>query len=152
MDKKRLKPREMTVANVRYFVQGYPEETVHGLQQILMAFGVAPKMERILWATLKKAHIYRTADAERKRELFIKLKHKRSGVDREVVDYDALDRAPVTIVGICPRCDGTVRGTTIASCETKLSGRVFYKECEDCIYYSETFKIDNKYREVEGGT
>jgi len=55
------------------------------------------------------------------------------------------------VVGICPRCSSKVVGGPQPKCETKASGRVFFKECSACTYYVEIFKRGNKHREVEGG-
>jgi hypothetical protein len=76
MDKKRLEPREMTVRNVWEFIKGYDEKHVHALQQILMAFGAAPKMERILWALLKKEYIRRKEYAEEENARFLAQQEK----------------------------------------------------------------------------
>jgi hypothetical protein len=64
MDKKRLEPRELKVRTVWDFIQGYDENHIHTLQQVLMAFGQAPKLERILWALLKREYLRRKTAAE----------------------------------------------------------------------------------------
>lgn len=55
------------------------------------------------------------------------------------------------IVGICPRCGSPVHGEGLPRCELQKSGRVFYKECLTCTYYSELFRRGNEYIEIEGG-
>jgi hypothetical protein len=57
----------------------------------------------------------------------------------------------LTVVGFCPQCKSVVKGEPMPGCESKSSGRVFYKECTACKYYSEIFKKRNKHYEVEGG-
>lgn len=50
----------------------------------------------------------------------------------------------------CPRCGGVVRGMLIPWCEFEKSGRRFYRECDDCSFYCETFVIDDKVEYREG--
>lgn len=57
---------------------------------------------------------------------------------------------PLTVIGIC-ECGGRIMGEPLQSCETKRSGRVFYKECSSCSYYAEVVKKGNKFTELEGG-
>jgi hypothetical protein len=61
---------------------------------------------------------------------------------------------PMPIVGICPLCGEAVTGEVQPSCEQSNTGRLFYKECSVCPYYSELFKkrIRSKdYLREEGG-
>lgn len=55
------------------------------------------------------------------------------------------------VVGMCPRCSNIVRGMPLPSCESKKSGRVFYKECAGCSYYSEVIMDRTMYKELEEG-
>jgi hypothetical protein len=59
---------------------------------------------------------------------------------------------PNVIVGVCPKCGDRLRGAPLRSCETAATGRVFYKVCSGCTYYSELFKNlkTNELREIEG--
>jgi hypothetical protein len=56
-----------------------------------------------------------------------------------------------TVIGFCPKCGSNLMGVPIPNCETEKSGRVFYKECSACSYYSEIFLRRNKHYEMEGG-
>jgi hypothetical protein len=61
-------------------------------------------------------------------------------------------QAPLKIVvDMCPRCGSKMVGEPLSMCESKESGRVFYKECTACTYYAEIFKKRNKYIKSEGG-
>jgi hypothetical protein len=160
MDKNRLEPREMTVKNVKKFVGGYPEDTVHALQQMLMAFGVHPKMERILWATLKKEHLKRKEHSEKNippaREDFGKLSaEKQAEVKKNCAEREkeqALEQEmEMPVIGLCPVCEGALHGQVIPKCEQKKSGRIFYKECQSCTYYAEMFRKGTELSQVEGG-
>lgn len=56
-----------------------------------------------------------------------------------------------TVVGICKRCGSELVGFPIPRCERKKSGRIFYKECSQCSYYSEIIRKGENFKEVEGG-
>jgi hypothetical protein len=179
MDKKRLPPKEMTVKNVHQFIIGYSEDQIHGLQQMLLHFGVNPKMERILWALLKKEYLKRKAGAEEIeadyrsrqekdpdaplvegteknrdcREHRRKKREEKARKENPGNRYSkSFEEKPLPfIVGLCPKCGSIMKGTPMSSCEKARSGRHFYHECQTCTYYKEVFKRRNKFREVEGG-
>ena len=51
---------------------------------------------------------------------------------------------PKVVIGFCPSCNSQLVGTPLKGCETKKTGRYFYKECSSCSYYAEIFKSGNK--------
>jgi len=53
--------------------------------------------------------------------------------------------------GVCTRCGGEVKGQFLPACEHKKTGRIYLKICDDCSYYAEGFRIDEKLIEIEGG-
>jgi hypothetical protein len=266
MDNRR--PKKMAglkVREVKDFIRAYSEEQVHGVQQILGWFGESPKLERILFALLKKNHLIAKAHAEKwqreyhirtqidpqdsdidvpptgieddlqyvrdlregivergnrhgevlalltdewtrtvratlkvhsaddipkageikdlvsngklkealdiAEELMITLKSKTVDLKRKRCgDTDAMisteKKEPVKprftepeklpfVVGVCPKCDSMLGGLPLPSCETKKTGRVFYKECSSCEYYAEVWKKTKQkrttYYQEEGG-
>jgi len=57
---------------------------------------------------------------------------------------------PPQLVGICPRCGGYLLGGATPNCESAKTGRLYYKICADCPYYSELFMKNDKLEEIEG--
>ena len=62
---------------------------------------------------------------------------------REVIPTDPL--------GKCPRCNDWIAGLRLPGCEARKTGRLYYKECRKCTYYSEIFKRKGQLVEIEGG-
>jgi len=141
--------KDRTVKNVRLFIGGMDEQSRYAIQQFLEWFEVDRKLERIVWASLKKKELQRKKQAEkltrrrRTGEFGYYVLPKDKGVPTEP--------SPLTVIGSC-KCGGLMTGEPLPGCETKLTGRVFYKECDSCSYYSELFKKGNIYEEIEGGT
>lgn len=55
---------------------------------------------------------------------------------------------PHMVVGVCPDCSSQLLGMPVPSCETAATGRIFYAECDHCIYIRETFQnSDETFRE-----
>ena len=174
MDPRRLKPEKMTVKAVGEFIHGYHLDIIHGLQQILLWFGQAPKLERILWAYLKKEHIRSTKIAE---AMAVEYRRKEyHGFDSETplpvpseelytpdlqtvateketgeLEYEIVQRPLKQVVDICPKCGKKMVGEPVPHCETVKTKRVFYKECASCTYYVEIYKLRSKYIAREGG-
>ncbi len=173
MDKNKIKTRSLTVANVKQAMKPYGDDEMHTMSQVLQMFGVAPKLERIIWALLKKDHLRRKRVAE-------ETTYGAGGYDPEDVDNKHLRRdrkatklagsakptvkppeeivePPVleTVVGICNKCGGNLVGTPIPGCSKIKKQPVFYKECVTCATYSEIWKEETrnkvKHYEVEGG-
>jgi hypothetical protein len=150
--------KERTVKNIKRYIGSFDMSTRYAIQQFLSWFDVDRKLERVVWAILKKSEIVRARQAKevsRKNRILEKM-DQGSPVSREeresVIPELATDVGPV--VGSCPRCGSNVRGMIGGTCG-KHAGNfgklTFYKECTACSYYSEIFKKRNKYIEVEGG-
>lgn len=54
------------------------------------------------------------------------------------------------VIGFCPDCGGLLGGLFISPCETKKTGRYFYRECSECSHFVEMLKHGDKYTEVKG--
>lgn len=160
MDPKRVPIRKMTVKAVRQFVEPIEESHLASIQQVLMWFGVSPKLERILWATRKKNFIKRQRYDESVEGLDLE-DIKPTGVtpkkapppDPAGNEYELPELTMVC--GMCKRCGGTLVGISPRGCEKAKKQSVFYKECRTCTYYAQVWK--NKVREkvtyfeTEGG-
>jgi hypothetical protein len=72
-------------------------------------------------------------------KLGTKVQSKVSVPRGKIVEPDPLQNT----VGECPKCGGVVRGKSLPRCETSATGRVYYTECDDCVYYTEYF-LDDK--------
>ena len=169
----RLKVQEMTVKNVKKVLHPYNNQCITECQQLLGFFGVSPRLERILWAYVHKIDLRLKKWAEEQT-------YGEQGYDGET-GHDHLEgesgkmqrtvpsqrSAPkpqkkileppklTTVVGICPRCNGVLVGTTLPTCSKHKKNSVYYKECNACTYYSQVW-IEQKrnkttYYEEEGG-
>ena len=149
--------RLRTVKNVQQWISSMEMGCRYSLQQFLEWFGVDRKLERIIWATLKKSEIIRKSDAEEahtENKRFVKAKEE--GVPfHPNPDLIREPDPPRMVVGFCPRCSSNVTGFPVGGCsrdEPGTFGKVeFYKECGACSYYAQIWKKRNKYKEVEGG-
>jgi hypothetical protein len=158
-------PKELNVESVKAYLQSQDIQVVYALQQTLEWFGVGEKLERIVWAMLKRLEL----DNKRAAELAVYRFQKASG-DKTEVEEDTLpeEQEPgptrtepiditkelpplVTVVGLCPKCGSPLYGEPVPPCERKITNRVFYKECGGCSYYVEVIKRRNNYLEIEGG-
>lgn len=155
--------RDFNVRNVARFMRGYEEQHLHTIQQILEWFGVCRKMERIIWAMLKKNQLERMRVAEdRAKGVYQDHPTPASTVEKEVVGKDGKKRVvrkrvPAelpdmrTVVGFCPKCGSHIYGEPQQSCKKRVSEPVFYKECKACPWWAEVWRKRNKYIEIEGG-
>jgi len=165
MDKKRVGQRELTVKNVRDFVLPYGISHLHTVQQVLMVFEANPKLERIIWALLKKDHLRRKKVSEMSLEAHNdenvshkegdckKKGRKAASKTRDVTKQTELPELRV-VVGTCPDCGNALKGEPINMCSKMRAkhGRVvFYKECVACKYFSETWLKRDRYVEIERG-
>lgn len=140
--------RDRTVRNVRNYIAGFNGNSQYAIQQFLEWFSVDRKLERIVWSTIKRREI----GARRRSEQLAARRRKRpleSELDRMSREVPGEPR-PMAPVGVCS-CGGLVTGEPLPGCEVRLTGRVFYRECSSCTYYSELFKVDKEYKEIEGG-
>jgi hypothetical protein len=176
MDSRRHKTRELTVKSVQKVMAPYSEEHLHTLQQVLAFFGIAPKLERILWATLKKEYERRKLHAETMtyggRYSEVDPTHRRLREEKAAAKEHAAQateakgkgespknpRGPrttevaepeklVTVVGICP-CGGNMMGKPIPKCEKLKKQPSFYSECEKCTRYVEVWRQIKRNRTV----
>jgi hypothetical protein len=181
MDSKRIKTRPLTVKSVQKVMEPYSEDHLHTLQQVLSFFGIAPKLERILWATLKKEHERRRKYAE---EMTYGGTYREEDPTHRLIKEEAKEReyqaaankaklphtpedprkprdAPVVgppkltqVVDVC-ECGGNMVGTVIPTCDKVKYQPIFYKECVKCTRYVETYRrIRRKrmtYTRSEGG-
>lgn len=148
--------KEKTVKNVRQYIGCFDMQTRYAIQQFLQWFNVDRKLERIIWAILRKSEITRQKEAEvlgreRQRELAAKAEGRPYHPDRRIVrEPDKI----TLIVDFCPKCGSPMVGMPVRSCRQNSSyfgAPVFYKECSACTHYIEIFKKKNKYIEVGGG-
>jgi hypothetical protein len=181
MDSRRLKTRELTVKSVQKVMEPYSEDHLHTLQQVLSFFGIAPKLERILWATLKKSH-------ERSKRIASELSYGNTTLEDYPEGLEAEDdrkraiayniarkaeelatpkkpRGPRTVsvteppkltqvVDVCT-CGKNMVGTVIPTCDKIKHQPIFYKECVGCTRYVETYRTIRRkkttYYRSEGG-
>ena len=137
--------KDRTVKNVHRYLGAFSMECRYAIHQFLSWFDVDHKMEATVWSLLKSSELERARQAE-------ELTDPDRRRDRRRGKFYVVEPRPLEIVvGICPKCNGKLLGEPQPSCETRVSGRVFYKECSTCTYYVETIKKDNKYIELEGG-
>jgi hypothetical protein len=148
---------------------------------VLSFFGVAPKLERILWATLKKSH-------ERSKRIASELSYGNTTLEEYPEGREAEDdekkravhaiamqakakpspkkpRGPRTVgvaevpkltqvVDVC-KCGSNMVGTVIPTCSKVKHQPIFYKECVSCTRYAETYRTIRRkkttYYRSEGG-
>ena len=140
--------RDRTVKNVQLFIGAFHPQCTYAIQQFLEWFSIDRKLERIVWSTIKRREVV----TRRHSEQGVARRRKgplESELDRQAREVSREPR-PMAPIGIC-NCGGLITGEPLPGCEARLSGRVFYRECNSCTYYSELFKIDKKYKEIEGG-
>ena len=119
--------------------------TVAELRELLSTL-VEDDMSRSRRMALEAAHKVKTGQSRR---VTVKAPPEKQGPLQPPPIKDNIPQMPV---GLCPRCDKVVKGYPMPGCESKKTGRIFYKECTSCSYYSEIFqKRKNRYTEVEGG-
>lgn len=75
---------------------------------------------------------------------------KKTGTE-ETPEVEVQEPPELTVIGLCPKCGSPLGGYPLPGCESSKTGRVFYKECRGCTYYSELYKRRNNYIEIEGG-
>jgi hypothetical protein len=151
--------KERNVANVQKFIGSFSLDCRHAIQQFLEWFDVDRKLERIVWAWIKKSELTRAkqaSDLVKKGKVYEKLQKGMpiTKAERELaIDEPPLNIGPV--IGHCPRCGSNLQGAVQSTCSKAKAGKygraTFYKECSACSYYSEIFKKRNKYKEIEGG-
>jgi len=139
----------LTEMEKRHVLSAFPVDHLPTLLQAFQIFKCCPDIVELM-KEIDEERIQRRAD------LAVKLagpKHKKNKKPRKAQrGWQEPGRLPF-IVGLCRHCGGEVWGGHMPTCETKLTGRVFYKECSTCTYYAEIFKHGrNRYREEEGGT
>lgn len=139
--------KDRTPENIRLFTAGMAVDSRYAIQQFLEWFGVDSELEEILGTILKEKEERQRKQAESLRSRARKTPDN-FGMERRGIAPPEPKR--LTPIGIC-KCGGTMTGEPVPGCETKLTGRTFYKECDTCTYYSELFKIDDTYKEIEGG-
>jgi hypothetical protein len=139
-----------TVKQIKTFLQTQDSQTLAAMQQLLEWHGGAKRLERILWATLEAERIALTDDSIQNRMEY-ELARKQHEQDVEDGKVEIVQPPLHVVIGLCGRCQSKVYGEIVPECETKLTGRVFYKECAQCSYYAEIFKRRNSYYEIEGG-
>lgn len=150
-------PKKFTVKNVKQFLSGYDVQHLYTVQQILAWFNLERKLERVVWAILKRYEL----DSKRAAEMAAT-----HGVPEppKVETHDVAthktpegavvipDLPPLTVVvGTCPKCGSNLMGQALGSCSKLAKQPTFYKECSACDYYAEIWRYRNKYKEVEGG-
>lgn len=141
--------KDRTLENVRLFIGGMTEDSRYAIQQFLEWFDVDSELNEIVHTILKYKEERRRNEAESLRSK-ARRRPDRVDADQERRGLAPSEPRPLTPMGIC-KCGGVLTGEPVPGCETKLNGRVFYKECDTCSYYSELFKIDNIFKEIEGG-
>ena len=178
MDSRRIPTRPLTVKSVTELLYAYDEQAMHQLQQMLAYFGVAPKLERIVWAYLKKEYLRRKRMAE---ELTYGGEYNEKDPSHSLIveekklakanrDADKLRKAPperkprkrvmpdppkfTQVVDVCT-CGASMVGTVIPTCGKVKYQPIFYKECVNCTRYVETYRQIKRNRTIytrsEGG-
>jgi hypothetical protein len=148
--------KDTTVRNVKRYLTGFDMDSRYAIHQFLEWFALDRKLERIVWATLKKSEVVRRKEAESLKEEQAEIAiATEQGKPYHPKPERISNEPPLTvIVGVCPRCKSMMKGMATGTC-SKGAGNfgvmTFYKECGACTYYSQIFKKRNKYREVEGG-
>lgn len=153
--------KERTVKNIRQYLGSFDMNTRYAIQQFLEWFNVDRKLERIVWATLKKSEIIRAKQAEEISETTDLARRLHAGEIKNAAEHKKIVERVINepgelgpVMGKCPKCGSNIRGNLMKVCG-KSAGNfgklTFYKECTACTYYSEIFKKRNKYIEVEGG-
>jgi len=173
MDSRRLKTRELTVRNVQKVMEPYSEDHLHTLQQVLAFFGIAPKLERILWATLKKEYerrkrhseemtyggTYEEVDPTERLERQEKIEEERHAAILKAAKENPSPKKPkkprgnpvaeppelTTVVDVCT-CGRTMVGTVVPTCSKVKHQPIFYKECTGCTRYVETYRTIKRNR------
>lgn len=144
--------------DVYRYTRSHNRQVIDGTIQFLQAFGCCGELLEVL-ARLDNERLdkQRIAAEEKTLEKWDEARRleEESGCkekkEKKVRQIPQEKRSLTTVVGFCPRCKSHLLGEPLPGCETTKSGRVFYKECSACTYYSEIFKKRNKYLEVEGG-
>jgi hypothetical protein len=150
-------PKKLTVKNVKQFLSGYDVQHLYTVQQILAWFNLERKLERVVWAILKRHEL----DCKRAAELATTLgesqppkveTHETVMHEKPVKSGVIPDLPPLTVVvGTCPKCGSNLMGQALGVCSKVTKQPTFYKECSACKYYAEIWKYRNKFKEVEGG-
>ncbi len=139
--------KERTIKNIRLFIAGMEVNSRYAIHQFLEWFEVDAGLEKIFHTILREKEERQRKQAESLRS---RARRTPDNFDRERRGIAPPEPKRLTPIGIC-KCGGTMTGEPVPGCETKLTGRTFYKECDTCSYYSELFKIDDTYKEIEGG-
>lgn len=168
--------RKLTVKNVKRYIRGHDREYMVAMQQTLEWFGVARKLERIVWALLEKHQRQITEQAIRAAQPpYADLPQTTpedtvTGERTEAHDKEAVQKAktelkkrrksqgfnpgppPLSqVVDFCPKCNSPVYGEPQRSCKKRTNEPVFYKECGSCSWWAEIWRYRNKYKTVEEG-
>jgi transcription elongation factor Elf1 len=169
----RITVQELTVKNVKKILAPYNNQCITECQQLIAFFGVSPKLERILWAYVHKDHLAQKRWAEEqtygeegydgntghdhlekesgKMQRKVPLQKTEPKPQKKIVEPPA----PTEMVGICPKCSGTLVGASTPSCSKTKKNAIYYKECKTCTFYMQMWsrKVREKttYFETEGG-
>lgn len=151
-----LKPTGRVVST---YAESFSDEAVSSVMQFLEVFSedrseeLFNKIRDVVHERRERLRITAEANNKRRKEL----------LEKQIGEYEMKERmakedgkfpgepSPMPVIGFCPKCGRKLLGMFISDCETRKSGRVFYKQCSSCSYYSELFKRRNKHVEVEGG-
>jgi len=174
LPRERVKSRPITVKEVKKVINVFSREQTEAAQQIIGFFGVSPKLERILWASMHKERLRSKHQAEtmtyggtyneedpthrliREERSAAKAQRNRHRYRDAPKPQEVIVEPPKPgqVVGVC-KCGRNLVGMPIPNCSKQKVQAVFYKECTGCGYFCETIrsKTRNKTRhyEEEGG-
>lgn len=145
-----MKVNGVDVAN---YISGFDRNTWESALQILEVFGCCKEVGDALNQMKRE---YTEAVLRESKRVNDEL-NKRASNNPKPPCRGKVVEAPTLryVVGICSECSGKLRGEPVEGCSktrnTRAKTRVFIKECSNCTYYSEVFKVGNKFSEVEGG-
>lgn len=128
-------------------IAAFSEEALESANQLLQVFGCCEELTTHIDEVLKYRRERRIQSFERHKRKELKRAKKKDKETREKME----EMPTLPVIGFCPKCGGKLGGMPMRACEKKKTGRWFYKECQNCTYYSELFKIRNKFIEKEGG-
>jgi len=132
------------------FSRSFDQNQMSTVYQWVKRFGWSPEDERTIKEIVNGTlNAMRMAAEARGKVVNRRTVPRKKGAGK-VATEELRERAQGTPIGICS-CGGLIVGAQLPGCESRDTGRIFYKECSSCSYYSELFHDGDKYREVEGG-
>lgn len=153
IDKQReFNPGDLIMWNgvdLEHYTAAMNRECLPQILQFLQLFEWDKKAERALEYLIRK---YPAGITIRSKKITPKQKALEVRIEKEAA-YEWDDPQLPFVLGLCPECGELMRGLAIPACESRVSARVFYKECTVCPYYSEIFWDEEKQesKEIEGG-